>query len=516
MRIPVHEGVDELLKTLVGQFNPDDFYRRLATFVTSHIDYDFFRVTIRPPHEPYLQVPFLTFGDRLVTGLPTMLAVDESLPGEALRSGDIVRRDRESVETRYGDEHILFSDIGLAVLLSIPLPSRGQLIGTLDVGFREVSSAGDATVAALREVAAGVGMLVEHAWLLQEHWSLAKIEERHQVAREIHDTVVQSLISILLQLEIAQRRIRVDPASARAELAQACEAARECLEDGRRLVLNLEPVSRGRASLVAVLRREIDELRHAGIEAEFLVRGAARPLDGKIEMAVFRIAQRLIAAIRRQARATSVKAALAYGIDAIELTITEESAEIIPAAVGQRRAVAVRELDEEARAVDGVVRLLPAGDRARLITVRIPVPSSHEAAFQEPDLARSLNASPKGAPAGASAAADRRSVAFSTRDSLRPGELAGEHAVTPFRVAGASAGQRRLTFHDDGVTERLTEREEQVLALVARGRRNKEIARELTLAEATVKYHVAHLLMKLAVSSRTEALVKAQALGLVS
>ena len=46
--------------------------------------------------------------------------------------------------------------------------------------------------------------------------------------------------------------------------------------------------------------------------------------------------------------------------------------------------------------------------------------------------------------------------------------------------------------------------------------RNKEIARELSLTEATVKYHVAHLLDKLEADSRTEALIKAQKVGLLS
>jgi hypothetical protein len=51
---------------------------------------------------------------------------------------------------------------------------------------------------------------------------------------------------------------------------------------------------------------------------------------------------------------------------------------------------------------------------------------------------------------------------------------------------------------------------------IARGLRNKEIARELGLSEATVKYHAAHLFEKLGVSGRTEALLKAQKLGLIT
>jgi NarL family two-component system response regulator LiaR len=63
-------------------------------------------------------------------------------------------------------------------------------------------------------------------------------------------------------------------------------------------------------------------------------------------------------------------------------------------------------------------------------------------------------------------------------------------------------------------TERLTSREQQVLALIARGFSNKRIARELGIAEKTVKTHVGHVLAKLGVTDRTQAAVHAVRMGL--
>ena len=64
-------------------------------------------------------------------------------------------------------------------------------------------------------------------------------------------------------------------------------------------------------------------------------------------------------------------------------------------------------------------------------------------------------------------------------------------------------------------TIRLTPREHQVLHLLARGDRNKEIALRLGLRERTIKFHVANLLAKLGAQSRTEALRRAIELGLL-
>jgi two-component system, NarL family, response regulator DegU len=63
--------------------------------------------------------------------------------------------------------------------------------------------------------------------------------------------------------------------------------------------------------------------------------------------------------------------------------------------------------------------------------------------------------------------------------------------------------------------EPLSERERQVLRLLADGRSNKEIARELSLAEGTVKNHVSTVLDKLQAANRTQAALLARERGLI-
>ncbi|MCX4747462.1 response regulator transcription factor [Kitasatospora sp. NBC_01287] len=83
------------------------------------------------------------------------------------------------------------------------------------------------------------------------------------------------------------------------------------------------------------------------------------------------------------------------------------------------------------------------------------------------------------------------------------------------RGIGAPAGPPAAPAVHRDLTA-LTPRELEVLALLGRGRSNAELARELTLSEATVKTHVARIFAKLALRDRAQAVVLAYETGLVT
>jgi DNA-binding NarL/FixJ family response regulator len=88
---------------------------------------------------------------------------------------------------------------------------------------------------------------------------------------------------------------------------------------------------------------------------------------------------------------------------------------------------------------------------------------------------------------------------------------ATEAVIAAFARRSASASPASSPRLDE-----LTEREREVLLLLTRGRSNAEIAADLVVSDATVKTHVAHVLMKLGVRDRVQAVIFAYETGLVA
>jgi DNA-binding NarL/FixJ family response regulator len=88
------------------------------------------------------------------------------------------------------------------------------------------------------------------------------------------------------------------------------------------------------------------------------------------------------------------------------------------------------------------------------------------------------------------------------------------HSGQPYLHPAATRQLLQATARPEQPIERLTSREQDVLALVARGLTNRQIADTLTISEKTVSVHVSNLLSKTGLSSRTQAALYAARIGL--
>ena len=87
---------------------------------------------------------------------------------------------------------------------------------------------------------------------------LAVLEERNRLAREMHDTVVQSLAAMAIQLDAASELIVEDPEGAVQEVQASRKLARDTLEEARRSVWDLTPRDLSGCTLIEAIREELE------------------------------------------------------------------------------------------------------------------------------------------------------------------------------------------------------------------------------------------------------------------
>lgn len=151
----------------------------------------------------------------------------------------------------------------------------------------------------------------------------AVLEERNRMAREIHDTLAQGLVGIILQIQAAREENKAHGESAHLERAE--ELARQSLAEARRSVWDLRPLSLQEGNLTEALQKEVTGLRLLGFEVQMHVTGEMPPtLPQKTEQALFRIAQEALANARSHSRASRVDIRLDWGDEGIHLQIRDD------------------------------------------------------------------------------------------------------------------------------------------------------------------------------------------------
>jgi signal transduction histidine kinase len=155
--------------------------------------------------------------------------------------------------------------------------------------------------------------------------------ESNRIAFELHDVVAHGLSAIAIQAEAAQALLDRDPSSASAALDDIRDAAREALEDMRRLLL----MSRADGDTCGRMPQPgIDELEAlaARADATLTVTGPACAVPASLGLTVYRIAQEALANAGDAPAAVAVE----WGENALRLEVRDGGA-------GPRRSVAMRE-----------------------------------------------------------------------------------------------------------------------------------------------------------------------------
>ncbi|MBA2447164.1 MAG: GAF domain-containing protein, partial [Chloroflexi bacterium] len=224
--------------------------------------------------------------------------------------------------------------------LDLPLRVGGRVLGVLGIESEQLGAFAEDEVPFLETLADQIAVAIENARLVGRARELAVSEERNRVAREIHDTLAQSLSAVTMELDAAHSLAEDPPAATTASvvspaeravrqakaLAHARELAHRTLEEARHAIWSLRPISLTRLPLAEALAAELASVeRGGGVQsASFRVQGETKSLPSEVEAALFRIAQEALANVGKHAHAERALAVLTFGEKSTRLVIEDD------------------------------------------------------------------------------------------------------------------------------------------------------------------------------------------------
>lgn len=202
---------------------------------------------------------------------------------------------------------------------------------------------------------------------------LASLEERHRIAMDLHDGVLQALYGIGLTLEACTEEFRQDPDQARQRLERARNDVDRAIRDIRKHFLDPGPPLPSERATREILAEVVGAFREgSGIPATLQVE-VDRELPPVHAMHLAWIVQEALANVRRHAGASTVAVRLAHEGDGIRLSIRDDGTGFSVAEVGRGEGRGLRNMAERARAMGGTVTVESAPDRGTVVLLQIPL-----------------------------------------------------------------------------------------------------------------------------------------------
>jgi signal transduction histidine kinase len=227
----------------------------------------------------------------------------------------------------------------------------------------------------LASIADQVGGAVENAQLYRQAEQLATLRERQRLARELHDSVTQSLYSLVLVAE-AGRRLAGSGDLGRVEQAvqRLGEIGQQALKEMRLLVYQLRPSALQSGGWIRALQQRLDAVeRRAGIEAQLSVEGTpALPDDTEEEL--YRIVQEGLNNALKHAAATLVAVRIRSEGRRVEIEVTDNGRGFDPQAAYDQGGLGLVTMRERVQKLGGTLTLHSAPGQGTTVRVTLGDP----------------------------------------------------------------------------------------------------------------------------------------------
>ncbi len=208
----------------------------------------------------------------------------------------------------------------------------------------------------------------------------ARVEERTRIARELHDTLLQSFNGLLLRFRTVHALFSKNPDQARTILEEAIDETRQALTEGRQSVQGLRSSLVGTHEFSEAIQTLTEELashptHSGGAEVRLNVEGTPRKKRPLIRDEIYRIASEALRNAFQHAEASRIEVQLSYGEKSFELRVRDDGKGIDPEFFpdgGPAGHFGLRGMRERAQQIGGQLTVWSAPDSGTEVVLSIP------------------------------------------------------------------------------------------------------------------------------------------------
>ena len=210
--------------------------------------------------------------------------------------------------------------------------------------------------------------------------------ERQRISRELHDSTVQNLTSMIHKIELCSKLIDMDPIRCKLELTMMSRTLRDIINDTRQMIYNLRPMSFDDIGLEITIERALDKIKNEkACNINFAVEGEAYQIKPVIGITLLRIIQEACNNAIKYANSSIISVKLIYEEDEVSISIEDDGVgfdmENLDVSISNRKdnsGFGLSMMKERVYLLSGEITIQSKKNEGTMILVRVPINNKEE------------------------------------------------------------------------------------------------------------------------------------------
>ena len=210
--------------------------------------------------------------------------------------------------------------------------------------------------------------------------------ERQRISRELHDSTVQNLTSMIHKIELCSKLIDMDPIRCKLELTMMSRTLRDIINDTRQMIYNLRPMSFDDIGLEITIERALDKIKNEkACNINFAVEGEPYQIKSVIGITLLRIIQEACNNAIKYANSSIISVKLIYEEDEVSISIEDDGVgfdmENLDVSISNRKdnsGFGLSMMKERVYLLSGEITIQSKKNEGTMILVRVPINNKEE------------------------------------------------------------------------------------------------------------------------------------------